>query len=131
MFTEAQIKQAHSKVKSGADFPAYIQEIKSLGITYYEVYVADGHSEYHGANEYKITTPAKYENLSVADSCDIASFKAGLKAHQQGQTDYTTFITMSAECGVEKWEVDTENMSCTYYDKTDNEILVEQIPTGK
>ncbi|WP_447636224.1 DUF1398 domain-containing protein [Flavobacterium microcysteis] len=130
MFTEAQIKQAHSKVKSGADFPAYIQEIKSLGITYYEVYVADGHSEYHGASDYKITTTAKYENLSIADSCDIASFKAGLKAHQQGQTDYITFITMSAECGVEKWEVDTKNMSCTYYDKTGNEILVEQIPNN-
>lgn len=130
MFTEAQIKQAHSKVKSGADFPAYIQEIKSLGVTYYEVYVIDGHSEYHGANDYKITTTAKYENLPVADSCDIASFKAGLKAHQQGQTDYLTFIAMSAECGVEKWAVDTDKMSCTYYDKSDNEILVEQIPNG-
>lgn len=126
MFTEVQIKQAHSKVKSGADFPAYIQEIKSLGVTYYYVYVIDGHSEYHGANDYKITTTAKYENLPVGDNCDIAS----LKAHQQGQTDYLTFIAMSAECGVEKWAVDTDKMSCTYYDKSDNEILVEQIPNG-
>jgi uncharacterized protein YbcV (DUF1398 family) len=31
MFTLEQIKQAHSKVKSGADFPKYIQEIKILG----------------------------------------------------------------------------------------------------
>jgi len=131
MFTEAQIKQAHSKVKSGADFPAYIQEIKFLGVTYYEVYVTDGHSEYHGANDYKITTSAKYQNRNVADNCDIESFKAGLKTHQQGQTDYITFIAMSADCGVEKWEVDTEKMSCTYYDKTGNEILVEQIPNKK
>ncbi len=28
MFTVEQIKTAHSKVKSGADFPAYIQDIK-------------------------------------------------------------------------------------------------------
>lgn len=44
MFTEAQIKHAHSKVQSGADFPAYIQEIISLGVISYDVYVADGHS---------------------------------------------------------------------------------------
>lgn len=33
MFTIEQIKTAHSQVKSGADFPAYIQEIKKLGDT--------------------------------------------------------------------------------------------------
>ena len=49
MFTLDQIKSAHSKVKSGADFPAYIREIKELGVTYYEAYVADGHVDYHGA----------------------------------------------------------------------------------
>jgi hypothetical protein len=32
MFTIEQIKQAHNKVKSGADFPKYIQEIKKLGM---------------------------------------------------------------------------------------------------
>ena len=32
MFTVQQIKEAHSKVKSGADFPKYIQEIKGFGV---------------------------------------------------------------------------------------------------
>lgn len=36
MFTVEQIKQSQSKVKSGADFPAYIQHLKKLDITYYE-----------------------------------------------------------------------------------------------
>ena len=39
MFTAEQIKAAHSKVKSGADFPGYIKEIKALGVTHYEAYV--------------------------------------------------------------------------------------------
>jgi hypothetical protein len=30
MFTIEQIDQAHSKVKSGADFPKYIQDLKNL-----------------------------------------------------------------------------------------------------
>lgn len=41
MFTIEQIKAAHSKVKSGADFPSYIREIKQLGVTGYEVSVSD------------------------------------------------------------------------------------------
>jgi hypothetical protein len=44
MFTIEQIKAAHSKVKSGTDFPAYVQELIALGVTGYETYVADGHT---------------------------------------------------------------------------------------
>ena len=32
MFTAEQIITAHSKVKSGADFPNYIKDIKALGV---------------------------------------------------------------------------------------------------
>jgi len=128
MFTVEQIKAAHSKVKSGADFPAYIQDIKRLGVTYYETFVTDGHTDYSGPNDYKTTAPARYEPLTIAPECDIQQFKVGLKEHQQGKTDYPTFIGMSAKLGVEKWAVCMEKMTCTYYDLAGNEILVEQIP---
>lgn len=128
MFTVEQIKAAHSKVKSGADFPAYIQDIKELGVTYYETFVTDGHTDYYGANDYKTTSPVRYEPLVIADDCDKDQFKADLKEHQQGKTDYPTFIRISANLGIEKWAVCMEKMTCTYYDKTGNEILVEEIP---
>jgi uncharacterized protein YbcV (DUF1398 family) len=129
MFTTEQIKAAHSKVKSGADFPAYIQDIKKLGVTYYETFVADGHTNYYGANDYKTTSPAKkYEPLAIADECNKDQFKSDLKEHQQGKTDYPTFIRMSAKMGIEKWTVCMEKMTCTYFDKMGNEILVEEIP---
>lgn len=128
MFTVQQIKAAHSKVKSGADFPAYIQDIKKLGVTFYETFVTDGHTDYYGANNYKTTSPAKYEALTVAEISNADQFKAELKAHQQGKTDYLTFIEMCALLGIEKWEVCIEKMTCVYYDKAGNEILVEQIP---
>ena len=51
MFTVGQINAANSKVKSGADFPVYIKEIKSLGVTHYETYVTDGHIDYHGGDD--------------------------------------------------------------------------------
>ena len=128
MFTVEQIKAAHSKVKSGADFPAYIKEIKSLGVTHYEAYVSDGHINYHGGSEYTVTVPAKYELLEIADAPKIEEFKAELSAHQQGKTDYLTFIKMCAGVGIEKWEICMNKLTCTYYDKGGNEILVERIP---
>ncbi|MEQ8470383.1 MAG: DUF1398 domain-containing protein [Marinoscillum sp.] len=128
MFTEEQIKAAHGKVKSGADFPAYIKEIKSLGVTHYETYVADGHIDYHGDNDHIAQVPAKYEPLAVEDYPNSEKFKEQLIAHQQGKTDFLTFITMCATFGIEKWAVSMASMTCTYYDKADNELLVEAIP---
>ena len=128
MFTVEQIKTAHGKVKSGADFPSYIKEIKKLGVTHYEAYVTDGHIDYHGANNYTAKVPEKYAPLIIADTAKIEQFKTELIARQQGKTDYLTFIKMCAETGIEKWEICMDKMTCTYFDKAGNEILAEQIP---
>ena len=128
MFTVEQIKAAHRKVKSGADFPTYIQDIKKLGVTFYETFVTDGHTDYFGVNDYKTSSVAKYEALSIAETSNIEQFKADIKAHQQGKTDYPTFCKDCAKSGVEKWAVCMDNMTCTYFDKAGIEILVEQIP---
>ncbi len=128
MFTVEQIKAAHSKVKSGADFPAYIQEIKKLGVTFYETYVTDGHTDYFGENNFKTSAPAKYPKLNIAETSNTKQFKIDLKEHQQGKTDFLTFIGMCATFGIEKWSVCLDKMTCTYYDKSKNEILVEMIP---
>lgn len=128
MFSVNQIKEAHSKVKSGADFPAYIQDIKKLGVAFYETFVTDGHTDYYGVNDYKTSSISMYSTLTIAQVANIEQFKADIKAHQQGKTDYTTFCNDCAKSGIEKWAVCMDKMTCTYYDKAGNEILVEQIP---
>ena len=128
MFTIKQIKEAHGKVKSGADFPAYIRDLKKLGVIYYESFVIDGHTDYFGENDYKTSSPAKYESLKVAEASNTEQFNKDLKAHQQGKTDYPTFCTDCAKSGIEKWAVSILNMTCTYFDKAGNKILTEAIP---
>ncbi|HZY77891.1 MAG TPA: DUF1398 family protein [Cyclobacteriaceae bacterium] len=129
MFTVEQIKTAHSKVKSGADFPAYIREIKQLGVVSYQTYVADGHTDYEGHNDFKAKGPAKYALLSIAGVCNEAQFKSDLSAHQRGKSDYPTFCNQCAQSGIEKWRVSIEEMTCTYFDKAGNLVLVEEIPS--
>jgi uncharacterized protein YbcV (DUF1398 family) len=128
MFTIEQIKAAHSKVKSGADFPAYIREIKQLGVLGYETFVSDGHTHYFGADNFRANAPAKYSEQTISETANVEQFKADLKEHQQGKTDFLTFIKMCATFGIEKWIVSLNKMTCTYYDKAGNEILIETIP---
>ncbi len=129
MFTLQQISKAHSKVKSGADFPQYIQDLIHLGLQQYHVFVGDGHAEYYGKDNYKIESSAKYELLSIVNESNVDLFKHYLQIHQQGETDYFTFCQHAAETGIEKWIVDTDKMNCTYFDKHGNELISEKIPT--
>jgi uncharacterized protein YbcV (DUF1398 family) len=129
MFTLQQIQQAHDKVKSGADFPKYIQEIKIIGVLGFETWVVDSHTNYFGKNDFQIQSQPMYEQLTIADSSDKDKFQHCLKIHQQGETDYFTFCQHCAETGIEKWFVDLEKMTCTYFDKVGNEILFEVVPS--
>lgn len=128
MFTLDSIKSIHSKVKSGADFPAYIKALKELGVLSYETFVADGHTIYFGENGFSIQSEGKIETLEINSFSVAEQFIFDLKTHQEGKTDYPTFCSDCAKSGVEKWVVDMKTMTCTYYDLAENQLLVEQIP---
>ena len=128
MFTVQQIEDAHAKVKSGADFPKYVQEIKTIGVEAFETWVKDSHTDYLGKDNYKTSSLPQYDNLEISDKTNAEEFTARLKNHQQGKTDYVTFCKDCAETGIEKWIVDLRAMTCIYYDKAGKEILVENIP---
>ena len=128
MFTIDQIETAHAKVKSGADFPVYIHEIKSFGMIGFETFVSDSHTVYVGKNNFKAISEPQYEKLIIAHNTNKELFCHYLKIHQQGETDYFTFCKHCALTGIEKWVVNLDAMSCTYFDKSGTEILVEKIP---
>lgn len=124
MFTLEDIQSAHKKVKSGADFPAYAEEITRMWVTAYDTYVIDGHAIYYGNTE-PITSPSKYEPLTISSTPNNELFIERLHLHQQWWTDYMTFCRDCAESGVEKWTLDMQAKSCTYSDRTGNTLLVE------
>ncbi|MDI9882282.1 DUF1398 domain-containing protein [Flectobacillus longus] len=129
MFTVKQIKEAHAKVKSGADFPLYIQEIKAFGVIGFETWVNDSHTNYWGKNNFETSSEPVYDTLIIEDDCTPSIFAEDLKAHQAGKTDYYQFCKDCAKSGIEKWIVSLEEMTCIYYDKKGNQILVETIPS--
>jgi uncharacterized protein YbcV (DUF1398 family) len=128
MFTIEQVKAAHANVKSGADFPTYVQDLIRLGVKSYDIFVTDGHGEYRGENKYTVRSATEYETLHIVDNSNTEVFRHKLKLHQQGKTDYATFCKDAADAGVEKWTVDTQALTCSYYDKAGNSLVTETIP---
>jgi uncharacterized protein YbcV (DUF1398 family) len=131
MFTLEMIREAHSKVRTGADFPAYIQDMKKMGVLSYEHFVTDGHIVYQGPSGFQLVAPAKWIPVPIAPAAQKEVLQQNIKIHQQGKTDYPTFCRQAAEIGVEKWIVDLQKMMCTYYDLSGHSMVAESIPEAK
>lgn len=131
MFTIQQMKSAHAKVKTGADFPAYVQEIKQLGLFRYEYQVKNGKTVYHGANNFQISSEAIYPEKIISEISFPAALKQIITEHQQGKSDFLNVCALVADAGVEKWIVDAQAMLCTYYDQGGNVMMTEPIPEAK
>lgn len=130
MFTLKQLNDAHSKVKTGADFANYVKEIKALGLKSYEFIVSDGSIVYHGDLEQKIISGPIYETLSINPNSSSEKLQLSISIHQQGKTDFTTFCKQAAEAGVEKWVIDTKQMVCSYFDLKGKSLIAESIQSN-
>jgi uncharacterized protein YbcV (DUF1398 family) len=128
MFTKEQIEVAHAKVKDGADFPKYVQEIKSLGVKSHEVVLTDGTWIFKGNDNCLVEFQRGLESVQISPHPLPERFKHILSIHQQGETDYPTFCIQAGEAGVERWISDFESMTVTYLDKDGQVVIRESIP---
>lgn len=128
MFTLEQIHQAFGKVKSGSDFPQFVQDLKIIGVTHYDNFVSDGRTKYYGINDFTLDGESKYPKMEVNNKNSADKLKHAITIHQQGQTDYQTFCQQATEAGVEKWTTHMIEMTVTYLDKEGNKLTVEPIP---
>lgn len=128
MFTIEQIKNAHANVKTGADYPKYVADLKKLGVSAYKASIRNGRTEYRGDNGFKLQSDIMYPICEIVDTADKEKLSDYIKNHQQGGSDFPTLCHQAASVGVEGWEVDLEQYTCTYLDKKGATILVEAIP---
>jgi uncharacterized protein YbcV (DUF1398 family) len=129
MFTIENIQVAESKIKTGADFPQFIKEIKEMGVKRNDVYISNGLSIYFDDEDnVQQMSPDEYPALIINDEPSAGKLTHALEIHQKGETDYFTFCKQAADAGVEKWVTDLEEMTCTYLDSEGNELVKETIP---
>ncbi|PST83037.1 phage envelope protein [Pedobacter yulinensis] len=127
MFTEQQIGEANARVKSGKDFTPWAYELKALGVKRVDFYVMNGLTYYFGEGDHSVEDAPMYEPREIPDESSTEALQEALKVHQAGETDYLTFTSDASNAGVEKWVVDLELMTVTYYNKAGEEMVVETI----
>ncbi|HEY1054084.1 MAG TPA: DUF1398 family protein [Emticicia sp.] len=127
MFTLTQIDEIHTNSGKRASLPEYLQALNAIGVVKYDSFLTDGHSEYYGADNQKLVSPAVHEPLTIADISNLEGLMIHLNLHEQGKTDYLQMSQGLADNGVEKWTFDTGEMTIAYYDKAGNALLVEEI----
>ena len=132
MFSIKEIKASESKIKTGTDFPQFIKEIKEMGVVRNDVYVSTGLCVYFDNDDYSVqTSPDEYPpSLVINDESSADKLKHALEVHQQGETDYFTFCKQAADAGVEKWIIDLNEMTCSYLDTEQKELIKEEIPSA-
>lgn len=128
MFSIQQIKDAHAKVKTGADFPKYIQELIDLGVIGYHTFVTNGRVDYFGDHNFKVSTTETYPEITINSLVNKELFIECLVRHQEGQSDYLTFCKEAGQCGVAQWTINILDKTCTYLDSKLQAILIEKIP---
>ncbi len=127
-FTLASIHEAH-KLYTGPEFPKLIREFKAMGMV---INIYDLES---GVVYYQNMTGERLEEkgidaLKVSIKSDYSAAFTALKRNQTGESDFPTFCKEIAAAGICKWVSDLEKMTCTYYDKQENAVIEESIPSA-
>ncbi len=127
MYTLEQINDVHARLGSAKTFAEYVRALKALGVERYDSFLSDGHSEYFGQGGYKVVSPPEHDVLAIAESSQRDAFLDHLRRHERRQTTYLEMSIGLAQSGIEKWSVDTGRMTMTFYDRSGNQMLAEQI----
>lgn len=126
-FTLGQIDDLHGRLGKQQTLRDYLQALHALGVRRYDSYVTDGHSEFFGEGSQKVVSPPAHEVLPISDMSDAAMARRHLDRHEQGQTSYLEMSRGLANSGIERWTVDTTEMTMVFCDKRGNELVTENI----
>ncbi|MGC4111308.1 MAG: DUF1398 family protein [Nocardioides sp.] len=127
MFTWEQIDDLHTRHGRADSLADYLRGLAAIGVVRFESFLADGHSEFYGADGHRVVSPAYHEVLSVAEVSDREAFLRHLQEHADGRTSYVEMSAGLAESGVEKWVADTEALTMTYRGRDGVVLLVDEV----
>lgn len=123
----AQIDELHARLGRAESLADYLRGLAAIGVVRFDSYVTDGHSEYVGADGYRVVSPPHHEVVPVAEESHRETFLEHLRRHGDGETSYVEMSAGLAASGVEKWVADTAALTLTYRDSAGVALLVDQV----
>jgi hypothetical protein len=70
VFTLDQIEELHERLGTAETLSDCVRSLAALGVTRYDSFVSDGHSEYMGRDPHRVTSLAAQDELNVAEISD-------------------------------------------------------------
>jgi len=127
MFTLEQINDVHDRLGKKETLLSYVRALNAIGVEKYDSYITDGHSEFVDKDAQRVESPPANAALPINDVSDGQQARKHLDLHTQGKSSYLEMSEGLADSGVEKWTVDINKMTMVFYDKQENELLVEKV----
>lgn len=127
MFTIKQINEIHDRFGAAETLSAYLRALSAIGVQKYDSYLEDGHSEYFGRDGDTVVSQPVHNKYIIASTSDQESFLRHLNQHQEGDISYLEMSEGLAKSGAEKWTFDTGKMTLTYYSRSGDIMLIENI----
>lgn len=117
-----QIKNEHN-----GNFPVLVKNYIEYGIVKFQTCASTAKTMYFDKDENSVYDEQDFFNFKIGE-LNTDKFKVDLVDHQQGKTDFPTWLELTAGSGIAYWIVDLNEKTCIYYDLNNNPIHIEMIP---
>lgn len=122
------IRKAHATY-TGPDFPKLIHAFKEMDLKSFEYNIERGIITYYSMTGDCIEDIGVHVDIEIPLKSKSEYAIHALRDNQKGTTTFPDFCKAVAYAGVYKWIVDLEAMTCTYYDKLDHCVILEEVPS--
>lgn len=116
----------NKKKESNGDFKILVNNLKSMGIKSFKTFASNGNSIYLTNNNESLYDDSNLFDFNIG-KLNKDNFLSELIKHQNGKTDFPTWLKETANSGIYYWVVDINEMVCSYFDLNDNIIYTEII----
>lgn len=113
------------KANANGDFLELVKSLKAIGITKFQTCASTAKSMYFDQAGNTVYDQTDFFNFPIG-KLDVETFKQALVQHQQGKTDFPTWLQVTAASGIGYWIVDLSDSTCIYYDLNDNPVYTEK-----
>lgn len=126
-FSIAAIQEAH-ELYTGPDFPKLIKVFKAMGMKTNSFNLETGVVTYTNSLGEKLVSEGIKVDFNIVEKGNYEGAIIALQRNQRGESDFYTFCNEVAKAGVYKWVIDLDKMTCAYFDKVEQVIIIESIP---
>lgn len=114
------------KLETQGNFKELIERYLQYGIVKFQTCASTAKTMYFNQAGDNVYDHEDFFNYQIGQ-LNVDKFQSDLLQHQQGITDFATWLGLTADSGIAYWIVDLSAKTCVYYDCDNNPIHTELI----